>query len=163
MLSYVNSSGNSYYRKRYDKRNSQNYFTSFFYPQLFFLLFFIISLLTHIFYITSYLQIERPAISSNIHFLKFCRQRNTNMDIINIEAYFNSEHVRGDKKNMPIDYTGLQIFSQKCPLFGFWLISTNFGSLIPNPKSVFGYLVSILHCCQFLQNTIPQHWKLLTR
>ena len=45
--------------------------------------------------------------------------------------------------------TGLQIFFQKCPLFGFWLISTNFGSLIPNPKSVFPYLVGILQCCQF--------------
>ena len=44
---------------------------------------------------------------------------------------------------------GLQIFSQKCPLFGVWLISTNFGSLIPNLKSVFGCLVRILQCCQF--------------
>ena len=45
--------------------------------------------------------------------------------------------------------TGLLNFSQKCPLLGFWLISTNFGSLIPNPKSVFGCVVWILHCCQF--------------
>ena len=43
----------------------------------------------------------------------------------------------------------LQFFSQKCPLFGFCLISTTFGSLIPKPKSVFGYLVRILQCCQF--------------
>ena len=47
------------------------------------------------------------------------------------------------------NYTGLQNFSQKYPLFGFWLISTNFGSLIPNPKSVFGCEVWILQCCQF--------------
>ena len=46
-------------------------------------------------------------------------------------------------------YTGLQNFSQNLPLFGFRLISTNFGSLTPNPKSVFGYVVRILQCCQF--------------
>ena len=48
-----------------------------------------------------------------------------------------------------IYYTGLQNFSRKCPLFGFWLISNNFGPLIPNPKSVFGCVVWSLHCCQF--------------
>ena len=48
-----------------------------------------------------------------------------------------------------VKYTGLQFFSQKCPLFGFYLISTNFGSLIPNPKSVFDYPVRILQCRQF--------------
>ena len=72
-------------------------------------------------------------------------------------------------------YTGLQNFSQKCPLFGFWLISTNFGPLILNPKFVFGYRVRILQCCQFcvfrLENQIFEifknlaiffFWKLVT-
>ena len=46
-------------------------------------------------------------------------------------------------------YTGIQILGRKCPLFGFWRIPTNFWSLNPNLKSVFGSLVWILHCCQF--------------
>ena len=45
--------------------------------------------------------------------------------------------------------TGLQIFSHKCPLFGVWLISPNFGWLIPNPNSVFGCLVRISQCCHY--------------
>ena len=46
-------------------------------------------------------------------------------------------------------YTCLQNFSQKRPLFGFFNDFIIFGSLIPNPKSVFGSLVRILQCCQF--------------
>ena len=34
---------------------------------------------------------------------------------------------QGQKRIDQIDNTGLQNFSQKCPLLGFWLIFTNFG------------------------------------
>ena len=47
-----------------------------------------------------------------------------------------------------VHYTGLQDLDRKCHLFRFWRIPTNFWSLNPNPKSVFGYRVWILHCCQ---------------
>ena len=66
-----------------------------------------------------------------------------------------SAHLKGHDimhvviKQASYNNTGLQFFSQKCPLFGFCLNSTNFWSLIPNRKSVFGYLVRILQCCQF--------------
>ena len=42
-----------------------------------------------------------------------------------------------------------KILGRKCPLFGFLRNPTNFWSLSPNPKSVFGCVVWILHCCQF--------------
>ena len=51
-------------------------------------------------------------------------------------------HLKTDKSGkITYQSIALQNFSQKCPLFGFQLISTNFGSLIPNPKSVFGCVV----------------------
>ena len=45
--------------------------------------------------------------------------------------------------------TGPRNLGQKCNIFGFWRISTNFWSMNLNPKSVFGYRVWILHGCQF--------------
>ena len=81
--------------------------------------------------------------------MKFCSENAICIPRDWVSLLVDHTFIQASLKISCMHYTGQQFFSQKSPLFGFWLISTNFGLLIPNLKSVFGCLVRILQCCKF--------------